>query len=309
MSLKEMNSVELNRLINLIHVPEIDLEFKKLLDKFEDKDITQHIIDFHQRKWELFIELYMNQVEGGAGSRAAGEFFWFELTCYGPDDWRLTDTYPLYDIAIVPQYEILPPQVIEKIIDTPVKPREIRSAFNLEAVFWRKVVNVKFCRLSEGFICGTVELCKRLKGHIDRKKTVSIGPRAFEMTFRKFHYLFLRQPALIHSFILDFLKIKIPGLKIMTGKEQELNLIEPTVNLPGIDVMMKENPKPMLEENTGREPVNLLDLIDTPKARLLGQILQLQVQKSAGYEYKKQVADYETRLEQIRRDLIAKALE
>jgi len=42
---------------------------------------------------------------------------------------------------------------------------------------------------------------------------------------------------------------------------------------------------------------------------LLGQILQLQVQKSAGYEYKKQVADYETRLEQIRRDLIAKALE
>jgi len=95
----------------------------------------------------------------------------------------------------------------------------------------------------------------------------------------------------------------------MTGKEQELNLIEPAANLPGIDVMMKENPKPMLEENTGREPVKLLDLIDTPKARLLGQILQLQVQKSAGYEYKKQVADYETRLEQIRRDLIAKALE
>ncbi len=209
----------------------------------------------------------------------------------------------------VDQYEILPPQVIEQIIDTPVKPHEIRFAFNLEAVFWRKVVNVKFCRLSEGFICGTVELCKRLKGHIDRKKTVSIGPRAFEMTFRKFHYLFLRQPALIHSFILDFLKIKIPGLKIMTGKEQELNLTEPAVNLPGIDEMMKENPEPMLEENTGREPVNLLDLIDTPKVRLLGQILQLQVRKSAGYEYKKQVADYETRLEQIRWDLIAKALE
>lgn len=33
------------------------------------------------------------------------------LTCYGPGDWRLTLAYPLHDVSIVPQYEILPNQV------------------------------------------------------------------------------------------------------------------------------------------------------------------------------------------------------
>jgi hypothetical protein len=164
MSLEKNDSVELKRLINLVHVPEINREFNELSDRLKDKDIQQHIVDFKTRKLELFIELYKNRWEGDGGTNTAGYFYWFELTCYGPGDWRLTLAYPIHDVLIVPQYEILPHQVIEKIIDTPVNPHEVRSAFNLKSEFWRKVVNVKFCRLTEGFICGTVELCKRANG-------------------------------------------------------------------------------------------------------------------------------------------------
>jgi hypothetical protein len=309
MSLEKNDSVELKRLINLVHVPEVNREFNELHDRLKDKDIQQHVVDFKTRKRELFIELYKDRWEGDGGANTAGYFYWFELTCYGPGDWRLTLAYPLHDVSIVPQYEILPNQVIEKIIDTPVNPHEVRSVYNLKSEFWRKVGNVKFCRLSEGFICGTVELCKRLKGNIERNKKVNIASRDFEMAFRKFYYLFLHQPGLIYSFMVDFLKAKIPGLKIMAGNGQEVNRTEPPLKIPDINLLMQKNSIQMLEKNTGPEDVNLFKLIDAPKANILGRILQLQVRLSADYEYKKQVDDYEARLKQIRQDLTGIALD
>ncbi|UCH96221.1 MAG: hypothetical protein JSV88_05015, partial [Candidatus Aminicenantes bacterium] len=256
MSLRKIASVELDRLINLIHVPEINREFNKLHDRLKDIDIQQHIMDFKIRKRELFMELYMKRWECNEVSRAVGDFYWFELTCYGPGDWRLTMSYPLHDVSIVPQYEILPHQVIEKIIDTPVKPNETRSAFNLKSEFWRKVVNVKFCRLSEGFICGTVELCKRMKGDIDAKKNLNIASRDFEMAFRKFYYLFSHQPGLIYSFILDFLKAKIPGLKIMGGKGQEVNLAGLPLKIPERCLLIEKYYIQMLEKDIVQEGIN-----------------------------------------------------
>ena len=309
MSLEKNGSVELNRLINLVHVPEIKREFNELNDRLKDKDIQQHIVDFKTRRRELFIELYKSRWEGDGCTSTAGYFYWFELTCYGPGDWRLTLAHPIHDLSIVPQYEILPHQVIKKIIDTPVNPHKVRSAFNLKSEFWRKVVNVKYCRLSEGFICGTVELRKHLEGEIDRKKKVNIAPRDFEMAFRKFYYLFLHQPGLIYSFILDFLKAKIPGLKIMAVKGQEVNRTETSLKIPDINLLMKNNSIQMLEKNTVPEDVNLFKLIDAPKAKMLGRILQLQVRLSADHEDKKQVDDYEAMLKQIRRELTGIVLE
>ena len=309
MSFKTNDTVELNRLINLVHVPEVKREFNDLHCRLKDKDIQRHILDFKSRKRELFIELYKNRREGNVGANTAGDFYWFELTCYGPGDWRLTSAYPLHDVYIVPQYEILPQQVIEKIIDTPVNPHEVRSVFNLKSGFWRKVVDVKFCRLSEGFICGTVRLCKRLKGNIPRNKELNIAPRDFEMAFRKFYYLFSLQPGLIYSFMVDFLKVKMPGLKVMAGEGQDVNRAVPPVNIPGIGSPAQENKIQVPGENTAGEDVNLFDMIDAPKSNLLGRILQLQVQLSADYEYKKQVDDYEAKLKQIRQDLTGTALE
>lgn len=309
MSLEKNDSVELNRLINLVNVPEINREFNELHNRLKDKDIQQHVVDFKTRKRELFIELYKNRWEDDGGTCTAGYFYWFELTCYGPGDWRLTLAYPLHDVSIVPQYEILPNQVIEKIIHTPVNPHEVRLASNLKSEFWRKLVNVKFCRLTEGFICGTVELRKRLKEKIDRKKEVNIASRDFEMAFRKFYYFFLHQPGLIYSFMVDFLKAKIPGLKIMAGNGQEVNRAEPPLNIPDINLLMQKTGKQMPGKNTGGEDVNLFDMINAPKATMLGRIFQLQVRLSADYQYKKQVEDYEAKLEQIRRDLTGTALD
>jgi hypothetical protein len=148
-----------------------------------------------------------------------------------------------------------------------------------------------------------------LEGEIDRKKKVNIASRDFEMAFRKFYYLFLHQPGLIYSFIVDFLKDKIPGLKIMAGNGQEVNRTETSLKIPDINLLMQKNSIKMLEKNTDPEDVNLFKLIDAPKAKMLGRILQLQVRLSADYEYKKQVEDYEAKLEQIRQDLTDTALD
>jgi len=309
MSFKTNDTVELNRLINLVHVPEVKREFNDLHYRLKDKDIQRHILDFKSRKRELFIELYKNCWEGNGGANTAGYFYWFELTCYGPGDWRLTSAYPFHEVSIVPQYEILPHQVIEKIIDTPVDPHDVRSVFNLKSGFWRKVVDVKFCRLSEGFICGTVRLCKRLQGNIPRNKKVNIAPRDLEMAFRKFYYLFSLQPGLIYSFMVDFLKDKMPGLKVMAGEGQDINRAEPPVNIPGIGSLTQKIRIQVPGENTDGEGVNLFDIIDAPKSNLLGRILQLQLQLSADYEYKKQVDDYEAKLNQICQDLTGIALD
>jgi len=57
MSFRKNDSVELNRLINLVHVPEVKREFNELHGRLKDNDIQRHILDFKNRKRELFIEL------------------------------------------------------------------------------------------------------------------------------------------------------------------------------------------------------------------------------------------------------------
>ena len=307
MNSENRNSVELKRLINLVHVPEINNDFKGLLNSFEGYEIQQHVKDCKTLKFELFKELYLSRMSGHDKYVSIDDLHWFEITSYGEGDWRLTMLYPHYHVMVVSQHEILPFQVIQKIIDVPVNQQEIITADNLESLFWRKSVDVKYCRLTEGFICGTVELNKRLKGEIDVKSIGELAKRDLEMAFRKFHYYIINQPGLLYPFIVDFLKSKIPGLRIKTINVWQDDFPVSPVQLQGAKVLL-ENFNLPLNKNDDPGDVSLYNLVAAPQSESVGEIMHLRMQQTEKYEFRDEVKDYLSRLDQIRQTLTAKAL-
>ena len=142
---------DLFRMINLVHVTQVNRELTKVVSKWERVGVGEE----EKTEYDLRRENYFKRLYTAKAGKEQGAFYWFELQRYESNKWRMIHMEP-FSKAYNHQYEILPTDIIERIAKTKVNPDRVVTRKNLRSGIMDKTVDLKFVRFSETHMFGTV---------------------------------------------------------------------------------------------------------------------------------------------------------
>ncbi|MCP4215097.1 MAG: hypothetical protein GY765_10585 [bacterium] len=141
--------VNLNELFRLLHVPVFNEKMNTQVTAWESgaagAKLAQSIIGTGRLKKQLF-DKRREEVPG---------LYWFELTCYRDNEWKLMDMQPTPG-GVLPG-DIVNEAVIVRMTDELIEPDKVISVENESFENLSKAVTLHFSRLSTKSLVGTIE--------------------------------------------------------------------------------------------------------------------------------------------------------
>lgn len=154
--------IDFYQLFEMAHVPAVNRELSGMVAKWMEKGIAEaEIEEYHRRKLEYYDKLFAGPRQRLAAEdkdrlRGRPSFYWFYLRRYDEYEWRIFNMHPA-EQAYNHQYEILPTDIIEQIVDSFVDPEQVIIMKGARSTLLDKVVDLEFVRFSESQIFGTVK--------------------------------------------------------------------------------------------------------------------------------------------------------
>ncbi|MCP5051368.1 MAG: hypothetical protein GY940_29650 [bacterium] len=156
---KDTNVVEL---MSLLHIPAINNTFSKEFRSFNNRDKNRtelkKIVKSCESARDIYFESLFHSPYREALKKKKNQLpplYWFEVTRYGFDDWRMSHLEPRLG-PYTPHYDILPRDVITWMADALVDPDKVITVRDAYSRLLRKKVELQFVRYSDTFIFGTV---------------------------------------------------------------------------------------------------------------------------------------------------------
>lgn len=142
-----------HELIDLIHIPEINLEVAALLDDLEKKQALAAINLEFENKWRYYLEtLYLSQKDLFKDQNEFA-FRWFELIRTDNWKWELRLIYPHVKFEFFP--DMLPDDIMRQITDTLVNPDHVVTMNGIQSELDYVMMDLEFVHFSSTYIFGT----------------------------------------------------------------------------------------------------------------------------------------------------------
>ena len=149
-------TTDIHELIELLHVPVVENRLYLKIQELKSSEY-QSRIKLYREKVETYRRiLYENRDrESGGAEKSPGTLYWFELTKYKHNDWRVSridpEPPPFYDIL-----EIIPDDIIEVIDLSLTNPDKVESRLDAASHLFGKRYDLEFVRCSANHACGTI---------------------------------------------------------------------------------------------------------------------------------------------------------
>ncbi|MDQ1350409.1 MAG: hypothetical protein QG657_711 [Acidobacteriota bacterium] len=159
--------INYHELIDLIHIPEINLELAASLEEWENKEEIAAINTEFDARWAhyfdiLFISPLQRAAEGKDYRSKMRNWLWFELT--RTDDWTWDQKWVFPDaIYNFPCRDILPADIIDRVTDTLVDPDRVVTMKGVRSKFLDISVDLQVVHFSNTYIFGTIKNSARWK--------------------------------------------------------------------------------------------------------------------------------------------------
>lgn len=195
-------------LINWVHVPEVDKIFSEVIEEIKSGELKHCLDEFEGKLKKYYDTLFVNSEK-----QEYETFHWYELTRYREWDWRMTVLRP-YPPPDTPPYEVMPRDIIAKITESLVNPEKTISLQGTCSQSLNKTVDLKFVRVSDNFLCGTVGLLEKdnLSGKSKYTKGGITLDGDIDTAYRVFSHYTHKYPQIREQFIREFNETMLPQL-------------------------------------------------------------------------------------------------
>lgn len=199
------------KVMDLAHIPEINRMAAEFIAKFEKKPMNP-MTELQAKKKIYYQSLFKaQQQQKGEG------FYWFELTRYKEDQWRMRHIEPIPGDAMS-RYTVLPKDVIADLYDAIVDPETVITRSNVRSESVGKSVDLQFVKYSHHYLFGTVY---ERKGKGKSSSPAALRPEEDpEAYFRKFYHNMRQHPEEYKDFILRFLWDSFPQFRYGSAKPE-----------------------------------------------------------------------------------------
>lgn len=164
--------INYHELIDLIHIPEINLELSASLEEWEKKELITAINTEFDNRWMYYFDnLFVSQLLRAAEEKdyrsELSNWHWFELT--RADDWKWDQKWVFPDVIYnFPCRDILPADIIDRLTDTLVNPDRMVIMKGVRSKWLDISVDLQFVHFSSTYIFGTIKNSSRWKPFDER---------------------------------------------------------------------------------------------------------------------------------------------
>jgi hypothetical protein len=267
-------------LFDLVHIPEINKVFALKIEELKGSDLRQCIQDYQRKREMYYQDLFVTHYR-------EGELYWFELTRYREWDWRMTKISPA-SLSYRSEYDILPWDVIDQIIDYPVNPDKVNTLEALHSDMLNKTVRLQFVRTSLKHIIGTV---REKPGYLNvqgKKESISLNllDENLEIAQQVFFHSLPKSPFLNDVFTQGNLASMMPAWlnQFNAGEKEQLSK-----DLSG--------------------DVNLYELINLVRVPEINKIFALKLKELKQGELKKCIENYQRKQAEYMKKLFTNRLQ
>ncbi|MCP5053109.1 MAG: hypothetical protein GY940_38435, partial [bacterium] len=154
---KDVNIVEL---MSMLHIPVVNEIFAKEFKKFNKTHRIglMEIIENYEKEKSLYMEtLFQCRLREAreSGDALDPPLYWFELTRYGFDDWRMSHLLPTPPPE-TPHYQLLPQDLMTLMSESLVDPHKVNTEREAYSELLNKTVELHFVHYSSTYILGTL---------------------------------------------------------------------------------------------------------------------------------------------------------
>ncbi len=159
--------INYHELIDLIHIPEINLELAASLEAWGEKKEISAIDTEFDSSWAHYLDiLFVSQLQQAAEEKDSisklRNWHWFELIRTDDWKWDLKFVFPdvIYNFAC---RDILPADIIDRITDTLVNPDRVVTMKGVRSKLLDITVDLQVVNFSSSYIFGTIKNCSKGK--------------------------------------------------------------------------------------------------------------------------------------------------
>lgn len=154
--MKKRETIDINEVIELLHVPLVEHRLHLKIKELKSSEYESKIKLYKQRIETYRRILYANKVpETGNGDEKMKQLYWFELTKFREDEWKVTkiepEPPPFSDFL-----DIIPDDIIKLIDSSLTNPDSIEKMRDVSSGFSQKHYNLEFVRCSDNHAVGTI---------------------------------------------------------------------------------------------------------------------------------------------------------
>jgi len=159
--------INYHELIDLIHIPEINLELAASLEAWGEKKEFSAIDTEFDSRWAHYLDiLFISQLQQAAEEKdyisKLSNWHWFELI--RTDDWKWGLKFVFPDVIYnFPCRDILPADIIDRITDTLVNPDRVVTMKGVRSKLLDITVDLQIVNFSSSYIFGTIKNCSKGK--------------------------------------------------------------------------------------------------------------------------------------------------
>jgi hypothetical protein len=207
--MKKRETTDIHELIELLHVPVVENRLHLKIQELKSSEYENKIKLYRQRVETYRRVLFENQAQKpGNEEKDSSPLYWFELTKYKSNDWRVTridpEPPPFFDIL-----EILPDDIIKVIDLSLTNPDRVESRRDITSHLFGKRYDLEFVRCSANHACGTIRetAASMEKRHRDNAYTEN---EKLDIAFNMFFSYMRKFPSVREYFFNEFFsKIKL----------------------------------------------------------------------------------------------------
>lgn len=148
-------TIDIHELIELLHVPVVEHRLHLKVEELKSSEYENKIILYKQRVATYKRILFESKVKTSNENEKSTQPYWFELTKYRDDEWKVTrmepDPPPFCDIL-----EIIPDDIIKLVDCSLTNPDKVESMRNIPSSIFQKHYDLEFVRCSDNHAVGTI---------------------------------------------------------------------------------------------------------------------------------------------------------